>query len=304
MFKMPFATDAEQDEFFEDELEMNLSEDQRQALVDEGLETVNDFEDFKESQLKVAFKNARAAGEQIPAQSSHRLLTASKAWHHCNDTGRDINPDNVNFTNALRKFSAQFNAITDVSDRVNDLKSPMLSENNPPIKWCESFKHCLRNTFGVLKIPLICVIRESVAVPSEADDPLLPDSCHGASGSVLQDPIARISHEHTLFSTDNATVHCLIEQAARASNCLTTVKPFDRRKNGRGAFHAIVGSDVGDDKWERIQNENSKWLMSAKWNGKKCTLETFISQHRSKCLQLVESAEHLPCQTPDDRTRV
>ena len=76
---MPFTTDDEQDDFFEEESEMNSSTDQRTALADEGLEVVNDFEDFKESQLKAAFKNARASGEQIPARSLHRLLTAPKA---------------------------------------------------------------------------------------------------------------------------------------------------------------------------------------------------------------------------------
>ena len=100
---------------------MNLSVAQRTALANEGLEVVDDFEDFKESQLKVAFKNARAAGEQIPAQSSHCLLTASKAWHYYNYTGRDINPDNMNFTNILRSFDPQIKAISDLADQDNDL---------------------------------------------------------------------------------------------------------------------------------------------------------------------------------------
>ena len=128
---------------------------------------------------------------------------ASKAWHYYTDTGRDINPDNMNFTNVLRKFSTQFDAIAELSDQENDLKLPLLSKNNPPIKWCESFKHYLHNTFGVLKVPLIYVIRESVEVPSETDDPLLDDSCHGASGSVLQDLISQIIHDHPFHPVHN-----------------------------------------------------------------------------------------------------
>ena len=49
---MPFTTDDEQTEFFEGESEMNLTADERAALAAEGLEVVNNFEDFKKSSKK------------------------------------------------------------------------------------------------------------------------------------------------------------------------------------------------------------------------------------------------------------
>ena len=52
---------------------MALSAEQRQALQREGLEHVNDFEDFEEDQLKVAFKNARAG---IPGTPTVQAIPA------------------------------------------------------------------------------------------------------------------------------------------------------------------------------------------------------------------------------------
>ena len=124
----------------------------------------------------------------------------------------------------------------DLVDRDNNLKLPVLTKNNTPIKWCKSFKHYLHNTFGVRKVPLSYVIRSDEAVTPEADNPLEAGKAHGSSGSILQDLINRSSHGHSLFKTDNSTVYSLIEQAARTLSYLTTIKPFERRKDGRGAF--------------------------------------------------------------------
>ena len=56
---MPF-TALQLTTFFTSNLQMALTPDQRGALQREGLVTVHDFEDFKEEELKVAFKNARS----------------------------------------------------------------------------------------------------------------------------------------------------------------------------------------------------------------------------------------------------
>ena len=44
--------------------------------------------------------------------------------------------------------------------------------------------------------------------------------------------------------------------------------------------------------------------MSAKWNGKKYSLDTFISQHQGKYQQLVEAPHHVKFQLPNKHTRV
>ena len=96
----------------------------------------------------------------------------------------------------------------------------------------------------------------------------------------------------------------MIEEAARSTHYSNTIQPFKTRKNGRGAWSALISSHVGEDKWEAIQKKNRTWLMSTKWMGKSYSLEVFCSQHRAKHSQLEEAALHVQFQVPDERTRV
>ena len=246
----------------------------------------------------------------IPAKSISRLQIASIAYHYYIDTGREVNPQNMHFNNVLKDFYVEWQALDTMSDQ-DAPKLPTLSKTNTPLKWCESFKHYLYATFGVRKIPLSYVIRSSADVTPEAGndpnatyDPLQPGKAYGTSGSVLGDLIARADHNHPLFKSDNATVYGAIEEATRGSIYTTTIKPFSRGKNGRGAWLALLTSHVGNDKWEKIQKDNQAWLISAKWNGKKYALDSFISQHRSKYQQLEEASQHVQFQVPNEHTRV
>ena len=246
----------------------------------------------------------------VSARSMSRLIIASVAYNYYVDTEREITPENMHYDNVLRDFHTEWEAIEELSEQ-DAPKLPSLSKNNPPLKWCESFKHFLYSSFGVRKVPLLYIIRENVEVqpedgndPDTAYDPLMPTKAFGASGSILDDLIKRSSHIHPLFKNDNATVFGHIEEASRGSIYATTIKPFSRSKDGRGAWTALITSHVGTDKWERIQKENSAWLISAKWTGKKYALDSFISQHRSKFQQLQEAATHVEFQVPNEHTRV
>ena len=304
--------------FFTQSGQMSLTAAQRTALSAEGLARVDDFVDFTEVELNAAFKNMRAANPPVPvsAKSSSRLIVAALAHQYYTTTGRDINHNNMHFTNVLRSFYIEWKAIEELSTKDSDMKMPTLSKNCPPLKWCESMKHFLSNTFGVRKIPLTYIIRENVDVAPEAPaagqqrdpnvtyDPLEANKAYGNSGSVLGDLVARATHTHPLYKSDNSKVFSLIEQAARNSSYLSTIKPFESTKNGRGAWKAILTAHVGDSKWIHIQKENSKWLINAKWNGQKIPLEMFVSQHRAKFQQLEEAAGHVRFQTPTEHTRV
>ena len=204
---------------------MDLSDDQRTALSGEGLTTVNDFQDFKREELLVAFKNCRSLDppEPLSAKSSTRLLVASIAWHYYTDTGREVTSTNMHFQNILRAFNIEWKAIASMADKENELKLPVLSKTLPPLKWSESFKQYLHHSFGVMKVPLTCVIKEKVDVDPEAPpagaavdpdttyDPLEPGKPFSSSVLVLEDLIKRSSHSHLFFKSDNTTVYSLIE---------------------------------------------------------------------------------------------
>lgn len=329
--------------FFTSNAQIALTNEQRIALRREGLVSVQDLLDFQKEDLKVAFRNVRTGipgspatpavaaipavvadgvviqaevpatpgtaaiptvlPVPIPARSTSRLLIASVAYHYYRDTGRTITPVNMHFTNVLRDFNIEWQALETMAD--NEAPSlPLLSKNNPPLKWCESFKQYLYSKFGVRKVPLLYVIRDNVEVTPEADDPLQTGKAYGASGSVLTDLISRLSHNHPLYRSDNANLYAFLEEAARNSTYASTIKPFAQSKNGRKAWFALITSHVGMDKWEKIERDNSAWLMTSKWNGKRYSLESFCSQHRSRYLQLEEASIHTKCQLPNEHTRV
>ena len=78
---------------------MHLTNEQRTALSNEGLTTVNDFQDFNHDELLVALKNCRNLNAPIPlsAKSLTRLLVAAVAWLYYTDTGRETTATNMHF---------------------------------------------------------------------------------------------------------------------------------------------------------------------------------------------------------------
>ena len=148
----------------------------------------------------------------IPARLASRLYVAFIAYHYYVYMSCEITVQNMQYTNVLKDFYIEWEALEQM-EKQDVPKLPTLSKINIPLKWCESFKHYLYATFGVRKIPLTYVIRESVnetpengSDPNAGYDPLQDNKLYGNSGSVLGDLIACASHSHPLYKTDNATV--------------------------------------------------------------------------------------------------
>ena len=66
----------------------------------------------------------------------------------------------------------------------------------------------------------------------------------------------------------------------------------------------MVSSHAGQDKWEQLQKDKTKFLMNTKWNGRSFSLDKFTDLHRSAVVQLQEAAEHVNFQLPTEHTRV
>ena len=117
--------------------------------------------------------------------------------------------------------------------------------------------------------------------------------------------IARMSHEHSLFDDDNATCFNHLEEATHGTIISVTIPPFKRRRNGRGAWRAIIAQHCGDDKWEADIKSSDDFLKTRIWKGNENhSLERFMKQHRSTYITLQQCDEHFTYQIPHDRTRV
>lgn len=319
-------TNAQLDAFFTNGPQMALPNEVRIRLAQEGLVTVDDFSDFKESQLIQAYKNMRTSIPGIPAvlnpdgsvavaavpaiqpclvsaRCALRLKVASIAYHYYVDVGRNPTPANMNYTNVLKAFYVQWEAIMTLANEDKPV-IPVLSKHQTPLKWMESFRDAMSRLYGVRHTPVSYVIRDDALVTPEVDDPLLPGESFGASGSVLEELIARLNHTDPLFRTDNATVYSALDEATRGTIYAPTIKPFARLRNGRGAWLAIIASNAGNDKWEQVKKDKLNFLMNVKWIGRTYSLDKFTGLHRNAYVLLEEAAQHVNFQLPTEYSRV
>ena len=340
---MPF-TAPQLTQFFTSGVQMALTASQRASLAAQGLTSVDDFADFGKDELDQAIKNMRthipgvsavpavpavrgnngsAAVAAIPAvpailpivmpaKSTHRLLVAAIAYHYYTETSRAVTHTNMHYSNVLKSFYIEWKALVSMSEETSTA-IPCITKSNPPLKWTDTFKDWSLNTFGVRDTPLAYIIRDDIdALPetrpagdtTTLTDPLAAGNAHGTSGSIIDDLVARLTHTHPLYKTDNAKVYSALETATRSTTYSSTVKGFSRSRDGRGAWLAIVTTHAGKDKWEQLQTDNTKWLINTKWSGTNSSLEKFCNLHRTKFVNLQEAANHVDFQLPTSHTRV
>ena len=96
----------------------------------------------------------------------------------------------------------------------------------------------------------------------------------------------------------------MIEKAARGTSVESTVKAFARRKDGRGAFQALISNHAGDTKYRAIMKKRMHLLQNIKWNGRSFPLEAHVSNHRAAIDDLRECSAHITVTVPDQSQRV
>jgi hypothetical protein len=265
MPKMPF-TAAVFVTFFTDAANMGLTPCSATAFAAKGIATPADLAEFDRNGMESIFCNLRkpakvlrggAAGAhgklqevmayELSAKSQIRLSIAAKAARFYEDTGRELNPDNMLWS-VIKRFDEQFKAL--MARKVGDSSyiPPKLTKNFSTHKWLESFVLCLHQKVGVRECPLEYVVRE-VAAMAAVPPPLLAGEPHSEvhGGSIEGNMIMRMSHAHPLFRVDNGAVFELIEMAVRGTAVAASIAPFRREQNGCNAFIAIRAQHAGKD---------------------------------------------------------
>ena len=151
---------------------------------------------------------------------------------------------------------------------------PKISDKNGDrkiIRWAPIFLDCMEHHYGA-KGPLRYVLRDNSAVKTEQEDPLVAHvtanpaqniqgvqgTYYGESGSLVEELIARLPHNGPIFKNDNATVFQKVEEAARGTSCESTIKAFSRKKDGRGAYLALISNHAGDVKYRAIAKKRTE----------------------------------------------
>ena len=153
-------------------------------------------------------------------------------------------------------------------------------------------------------IPLAYVIRTNEDVPAVAPPLQVRQPHSDAHGSIEGELIACASHTHALLRGDNVAVYYALEEAMHSTSYATSIKPFQRSKNGRGALLALTNQYAGNDKWEVEIRKQDDLLHARVWKGQlNFPLEGFIAQHHNAFVSM-QHAEHIAYQLPNELTRV
>jgi hypothetical protein len=211
---------------------------------------------------------------------------------------------NIQWNTVIKNFGEQWKALKD--RKTGDLPEvPKITKALPVIKWTQAFADYLHRVIGVRTIPLAYIIREDVAVPAVAPA-LIAGQPHSVEhGSVEAELVARAQHNHALYRDDNANVYYKLDEATHTTAYAASIKPFQRTKNGRGAFQALTNQYAGQDKWEAELKKQDDLLHTREWKGQSnYTLERFVQQHRTAYVSMQSCAEYVEYQLPTEHTRV
>ena len=310
--------------FFEAADQMAIPAATRAQLQTEGITTVDDLSEFKEADLKQISENLRRPSGRIPdpapnaqpgamipqppfvlgAKSITRLTAAAELVRYYETVARPLTPSNMKWEPVVKNFMDHWKALTERKKEDNP-DTPKITRSLPIINWTEAFFDFLHRVIGERTIPLAYVVRTEAEVPV-AVPALANGQPYGEEyGSVEAELIARASHNHPLFREDNASVYFLLEEATRSTGYAASIKPFQREKNGRAAWLAIVGQYAGEDKWRALIKTSEDMIHNRRWKGTAAfSLEKFVSQHRAAYVSLSQCAEHVPYQLPNELSRV
>lgn len=315
-------TAAQTTAFFENPGQMAIPAATRAQLQTEGIISVDDLSEFDNDNLKQISENLRRPSGRIPvdpnnpngptmptppfvfgAKSFNRIKASADIIRYYETVDRVITAGNMQWDPVIKAFVEHWKALKERKSK-DKPETPKISRTLPVVKWTEAFHDYLHRVVGTRTIPLAYVVRSEVNVP--APTALLNGQPYSElHGSVEGELIARASHAHALYRDDNAAVYYLLEEATRGTSYAASIKPFQRTKDGRGAFLALVAQYAGEDKWRAMIKSSEELMHNRKWKGQSSySLEKFVGQHRNAYVTLSQCQTHVQYQLPNENTRV
>jgi hypothetical protein len=112
-------------------------------------------------------------------------------------------------------------------------------------------------------------------------------------------------HNHPLYKVDNGLTSDMIEVAVRGHHIATTITPFRRKRDGRGASLALQSQHAGKAIYDQLVKDAENVLKNRMWSGTtSVTLIQHMGLHWKVYITLTECAEHIPVKNTNDRAQV
>jgi hypothetical protein len=321
-------TNAQVTAFFQNADQMAIPARTRVQLATEGIDHPSDLLEFKKDSLKQIAENLRRPSGRIPdpnagadggppvgatistppfvlgAKSLQRLITAADIVRYYEACNRPLTAANMQWDPIVRTFQANWEALTTKAGK-DAPDTPKITKILTPMKWSEAFVDHLGQVIGARHIPISYLVRTNVEPPNTipALQANLPYS--EINGSIEEELIALAPHDHPLYRDDNEVLYFKLEEATRGTEYAASIRPYQRRKNGRDAFFAIISQFAGPDKWQAELTKQDNLLHERKWTGQSnFPLEKFVGLHRHAFVTLEEASRHVAFQLPNEHTRV
>ena len=138
----------------------------------------------------------------------------------------------------------------------------MLTKDLGVLHWSEAFSDFLDQYIGTRNI-LIRYVTRADKIPQGAIPDQETDKAHTTEhGSVAKDLVAFATHAHPRYQDGNMEVYNLLEKATRGSQYASTLKAYQREKDGHAAMSSIMSQFAGQDKWD-AKLKSSQALLSS-----------------------------------------
>ena len=304
-------TAAQTTAFFTKATQMVLSAETWVTISEEGLEDLADLVEFDVNSLKQITDNLRRSGgrindpgpntapsSRIPtpvlvfgAKSQLCLKTDIEIAKYYKTTGSELSVANMRWSPKIKTCTEHWKSLWTRKNAPNP-DVPKISKTLHIMKWTEAFDDFSCRIIGTRTIPLSYVIRETVTVPDIS--PLLARLVGGATnvhrfqpfsddfGLVEEELIAPATHEHPLYQDDNTSLYLYLEEATLSTMYASSIQPYSRLKDGRGAWITLTNQYAGEDKWGAELKNQDGLLHTFKWKGESnFSLDKFIAQHRN-----------------------
>lgn len=296
-----------------------LGTDRANAIIGEGLDNFDALVDFNKDDIKSLCytvrkpgglmedpnNNARQIsnpGTSIPAIAESRLQVCAYGARIYKRLGREINATTLS-KNRLTEFKYHKETV----DNCDDPDSmPPISKTFGIMKMLEHFPTYLESKLGTSGVALAYVIRPDAQAPVP-----LPNQAHGKPWSgvhegLVEELIAYAEHAGPTFKTDSATVYRLLQDALAGTQHSSSIKPFQGRRDGRGAFEALMLHNLGNSKWEKVVEVAETYVNTRTWDGRNArfTIKSHLAKHREAHNDFLRASQHIDYVTPNESTRV
>lgn len=163
----------------------------------------------------------------------------------------------------------------------------------------------LRERLGVTKVALSYIIRDNIEpidIPVQAND----SATANGFDTIMDELIEYTPHSGETYAEDNAKVFQILQDMVSGSSHESSVKTYQRSRNGRAAYLALCQHNLESSKWERIFKDAETYVMKREWNGKNArfTLKSHINKHRVADNEMVRAKQFIDVDTPNGYTRV